>query len=100
MKRNNVDMLTGSITKGLLSMTAPIMIMNVLQALFNIIDMTALSMSSDSTAVGAVGACGILTVLSTSLLIGISSGANIIVAGSAVFNAKDPSAVVKAIKER
>lgn len=80
MKRNNVDMLTGSITKGLLSMTAPIMIMNVLQALFNIIDMTALSMSSDSTAVGAVGACGILTVLSTSLLIGISSGANIIVA--------------------
>ncbi len=30
----------------------------------------------------------------------IEAGANIIVAGSAVFNAKDPSAVVKAIKER
>ncbi len=30
----------------------------------------------------------------------IEAGANIIVAGSTVFNAKDPSAVVKAIKER
>ena len=80
MKSKNVNMLSGSITKGLLSMTAPIMIMNVLQSLFNIIDMTTLSTSPDPTAVGAVGACGILTVLSTSLLVGISTGANIIVA--------------------
>ena len=42
--------------------------------------MTTLSTSPDPTAVGAVGACGILTVLSTSLLVGISTGANIIVA--------------------
>ena len=80
MKTRHVDMLNGSITKGLLSLTAPIMIMNVLQTLFNIIDMTVLGNYSNDTAVGAVGACGTLTVLSTSLLIGISSGANIIVA--------------------
>lgn len=80
MKSRHVDMLNGSITKGLLSLTMPIMIMNVLQALFNIVDMTVLGKYSNDAAVGAVGACTILTVLSTSLLIGISSGANIIVA--------------------
>ncbi len=73
-------MLSGSITKGLLSMTVPIMIMNVMQSLFNIIDMTVLRFFSDDKAVGAVGACGSLLVLCTSLLIGISTGANVIVA--------------------
>jgi len=73
-------MLSGSITKGLLSMTVPIMIMNVMQSLFNIIDMTVLRFFSDDKAVGAVGACGSLLVLCTSLLIGISTGANVVVA--------------------
>ena len=80
MKRENVNMLSGSITKGLLSMIIPIMIMNVTQSLFNIIDMTVLKIFSDDRAVGAVGACGMLITLCTSLLIGISAGANVIVA--------------------
>jgi len=80
MKTNNVDMLSGSITKGLISLTIPIMIMNVMQSLFNIIDMTVLRIFSDDRSVGAVGACGMLITLCTSLLIGISVGANIIVA--------------------
>lgn len=80
MRRNNVDMISGSITKGLLSMAIPIMIMNVMQSLFNLIDMSALRIFSDDTAVGAVGACGSLIILCTSLLIGVSAGANIVVA--------------------
>ena len=80
MKNSKVDMLSGSITKGLLSMTIPIMIMNVMQSLFNIIDMTTLRFFSDDRAVGAVGACGTLITLCTSLLIGISAGANVVVA--------------------
>lgn len=80
MKRDHVDMLTGSITKGLLSMTIPIMIMNVMQSLFNITDMTVLRIFSDDNAVGAVGACGMLITLCTCFLIGISVGANVIVA--------------------
>lgn len=80
MRSDNVNMLSGSITKGLLSMTVPIMVMNVLATLFNIIDMTVLRIFSDDRAVGAVGACGTLIVLSTSLLIGIAAGANVIVA--------------------
>lgn len=80
MRRKDVDMLSGSITKGLLAMTIPIMIMNVMQTLFNVIDMTVLGNFVDDTAVGAVGACGMLITLCTGLLIGISSGANVVVA--------------------
>lgn len=80
MKKNNVDMLSGSIYKGLLSITIPIMIMNVMQTLFNVVDMTVLGKYVNDTAVGAVGACGTLITLCTSLLIGIASGANVVIA--------------------
>lgn len=80
MKSKTVNMLSGSITKGLLSMTVPIIIMNVMQSLFNVTDMTVLRFFSDERAVGAVGACGSLLILCTSLLIGISAGANVVVA--------------------
>lgn len=80
MKRKNVDMLSGSITKGLLALSLPIMIMNVMQSLFNIIDMTVLRVFSDDSAVGAVGASGTLITLCINLLIGISAGANVVVA--------------------
>lgn len=76
----NVDMLSGSISKGLLAMIIPIMIMNVMQSLFNIMDMTVLRIFSDDSAVGAVGACGMLITLCTSLLIGMAAGANVVVA--------------------
>ena len=78
--KNKVDMLSGPIFKGLLSMTIPIMIMNVMQNMFNIVDMWALKNFSSEMAVGAVGACGTLISLCNSLLIGISSGANVIIA--------------------
>lgn len=80
MRSKNVDMLQGSITKGLLSMAVPIMIMNIMQSMFNIIDMTALEFFSDDRSVGAVGACGTLISLCTSLLIGLSAGANVVIA--------------------
>jgi len=80
MRKSTTNMLSGSIFKGLLAMSIPIMIMNVAQTLFNIMDMTALKWFSNDRAVGAVGACGMLITLFTSLLIGISAGANVVVA--------------------
>lgn len=80
MRKVNVDMLSGSITKGLLKLSIPIMIMNVMQMLFNVIDMTVLGKFSNDTAVGAVGACGTLITLCTGLLVGIAAGANIVIA--------------------
>ena len=74
MKRTNVNMLSGSIPKGLLAMTMPIMVMNVTQNLFNIIDMTVLGQLVGDNAVGSVGACSMLITLCTCLLIGIAAG--------------------------
>lgn len=75
-----MNMLSGSIIKGLLSLSIPIMVMNVMQSVFNIVDMSVLRQFSNDTAVGAVGACGMLINLCTGLLIGVASGANIVVA--------------------
>ncbi len=81
MKRE-VNMLSGSIVKGLLTIALPIMVMNVVQSLFNIIDMTILKSydAGGGSAVGAVGACGTLISLITGLLIGCSTGANVVIA--------------------
>lgn len=80
MRSKNIDMLSGSVTKSLLSLTAPIMIMNVMQTMFSVIDMTVLGNLVNDSAVGAVGACGTLITLCTGLFIGSSVGANVIVA--------------------
>jgi len=97
MRRKDVDMLSGSIAKGLLSISIPIMIMNVIQSLFNIIDMTILKTydSGNGIAVGAVGVCGTLITLITGLVIGISTGANVIIARN--IGRGDPDGVDRSI---
>ncbi|MBO5347114.1 MAG: MATE family efflux transporter [Lachnospiraceae bacterium] len=79
--RKEVNMLSGSIVKGLLTIAIPIMVMNVGQSLFNIVDMTILKTYGTSEGmVGAVGACSTLISLITGLLIGCSTGANVVIA--------------------
>ena len=81
MFKKNVNMLSGSIFKGLLAVSLPVMVMNVLQSLFNIIDMSILKAAgSGDNAIGAVGVCSILISLITGLVVGVSSGANVIIA--------------------
>ena len=82
MRRKEVNMLEGSILKGLFAIALPIMLMNVIQSLFNVVDMTVLKSfdTGDGYAVGAVGSCGMLISLVTGLVIGISAGSNVVVA--------------------
>lgn len=81
MLKKDVNMLSGSIVKGLLTIALPIMVMNIIQSLFNIIDMRVLkTFASNENAVGAVGVCGTLITLITGLLVGCSSGANVVIA--------------------
>lgn len=96
MRRNDVNMLSGSITKSLLAIAIPVMIMNVVQSLFNIIDMTILkTYDGDGMAVGAVGVCGSLISLITGLVIGVSAGANVVVAKH--IGRKDQAAIDRAV---
>ena len=81
MAKREVDMLKGSIFKGLLTITVPIMLMNVLQSIYNIVDMSMLKTNSpDGLSAGAVGVSSTLISLITGLLIGISSGTTVVVA--------------------
>jgi Na+-driven multidrug efflux pump len=82
MLKKEVNMLSGSIVKGLLAICVPVMIMNVLQSMFNIVDMTVLKMydTDGGYSVGAVGVCGTLISLITGLVIGCASGSNVVVA--------------------
>lgn len=76
-----VDMLEGPIVKGLLAIAMPVMIMNVISSMFNIVDMAVLKeFGNDGYTVGAVGVCGYLISLITGLLIGCAAGANVVVA--------------------
>ena len=80
MKNKNVDMLSGSITRGLLALTLPIMVSHVASSLFHIRDSAVLKNFGFESAVGAVGACGTLITLFTTLLTGIAAGGNVVVA--------------------
>ena len=96
MKLKDVNMLSGSITKGLIAICAPVMIMNVIQSLFNIIDMTVLkTFDADGMAVGAVGVCGSVIVLITNLVIGIATGANVVIAK--YIGSRDPERTARAV---
>ncbi len=80
--KKEVNMLSGSIMKGLMTIAIPIIIMNVLQSLFNIIDMTILKMydTDGGYSVGAVGASGTLFSFITGLVVGVAAGANVVIA--------------------
>lgn len=82
MRKNDVNMLSGSIVKGLLTISIPVMVMNVLSSLFSIIDMTVLKNfdPGNGIAIGAVGVCGTLITLISGLVIGIATGANVLIA--------------------
>ena len=81
LKKKDVNMHSGNITKGLIAIALPVMVMNVLNSLFNIIDMTMLeNFGSDPRAVGAVGVCGSLISLMSNLVIGCATGTNVAVA--------------------
>ncbi len=95
--RSSVNMLSGPIIPALLRISVPIMVMNVVQSMFNVVDMTVLENfgTAGDDAVGAVGACGTLISLITGLLIGISSGSNVVV--SRYIGQKDNERVERSI---
>ena len=80
MRRKDINMLSGSIVKGILAIAFPIMIMNVLTSLFNIIDMRMLKAYDTGLSVGAVGVCGTPITFISNLVVGVATGANVLVA--------------------
>ena len=74
------DLTTGPLGKQVLAFSVPLILSNLLQVLFNMADVAVVGRFAGTIALGAVGSTVILVSLFTGLLIGLSSGVNVLVA--------------------
>lgn len=79
-KQRAMDLTQGPLPKQILQVSLPLMAINVLQVLFNMADLAVVGRFAGSVPLGAVGSTSKLLFLFTGLLIGISGGANVLVA--------------------
>lgn len=77
---NKMDMCTGSILKKMLMFAIPLMFSSILQLLFNAADIVVVGKFAGDNSMAAVGSTSSLINLLTNLFIGMSIGANVLVA--------------------
>ena len=85
-KNHEIDMTVGPIFKKLFLYSLPIIGVNILQLLFNAADVAVLGMFAEDTSVAAVGSTTFLVSLATGFFIGLSLGANVLIAKCAGAN--------------
>lgn len=73
-------MCNGSIMDKLISFALPLMVSSILQLMFNAVDIIVIGRFSGSQSLAAVGSTTALIAVFTNLFIGISLGANVLVA--------------------
>ena len=79
-QNNNIDMCSGSLPRKMLLFALPLILSSVLQLLFNAADLIVVGRCVGDGALAAVGSTGALINLLTNLFIGLSVGANVLVA--------------------
>ena len=81
MKRTSaIDMTNGPLLGKILLFTLPLMASNILQILFNAVDIVVVGQFAGHESLAAVGSTSPVVYLFTNLLIGISVGVNVVVA--------------------
>ncbi len=93
--REKQDLTTGSLWKKMLLFSAPLMLSNVLQILFNMADVAVIGRFAGPLSLGSVGSTSTLVAMFTGFLIGLSGGINVLVARQ--FGAKDKRAVSQTV---
>lgn len=94
-KDHKVNMLEGSVLPAMLAFTIPLMLSSVLQLLFNACDVIVVGKYEGDNALGAVGSNASIVSLLTNFFMGLSIGANVLVAR--YFGAKDDKAVSETV---
>ena len=79
-KTNQMDMLSGSILKKLLIYAIPIAASSIIQQLFNATDVAVVGKFAGSDALAAVGSNTPVTALFINIFVGLSVGANVVIA--------------------
>lgn len=80
MKIKNVDVLHGDLFRSIIIYAIPIMLIKLVQSLFNSVDIIVLGNMADTNAVASVGATGPIVSLIVDTFFGISTGARIVLA--------------------
>ena len=80
MRKGEIDMLKGSLWKGMLAFTVPLMLTNILQLCFNAADMIVVGRFVGKESLAAVGSTTNIVLLLINIFIGISVGANVVTA--------------------
>lgn len=94
-RNRDIDMCSGPLFTNILIFALPIMVMNILQLLFNAADMIIVGRFSGSEALAAVGATGSLINLIVNLFMGLSVGTSVIVAQD--YGAGRPNAISRSV---
>lgn len=79
-KSRNIDMVNGSLFKSIIAFSLPLMLSGILQLFFNAADVVVVGKFAGDESLAAVGATTTLINLLTNLFIGMSVGANVLVA--------------------
>lgn len=79
-KKKSINLTEGPLFSQMILFILPVLISNLLQICYNAADMMIVGLSSEQNAVGAIGTTGSLTALIVNIFIGISTGANVVIA--------------------
>ena len=96
MKKYEIDMTHGSITKKLLLFSIPLMLSSVLQLLYNAADIVVVGRFDGETSLAAVGSTASLINLIVTVFIGYSTGASVVI--SKYFGAQDKAGTGRAVR--
>lgn len=91
VRSKGIDMCNGSLFKSIISFSVPLMLSGILQLFFNAADVIVVGRFAGDESLAAVGATTTLINLLTNLFIGLSVGANVLVAN--YYGAKQKSDV-------
>ena len=80
VKNKTINMTEGPLFVKILLFTLPVMLTNLLQTFYSAADMMVVSLSDEENAVGAIGTTNAMIYLVLNIFMGLSIGANVIVA--------------------
>ncbi len=94
-KKNTMDMTHGSIVKNILIFALPLLVGNLFQQLYNLVDTWVIGQTGNTAAFAAVGSVGQIINILIGFFLGLSSGAGVII--SQYFGAKDEKSANKTV---
>ncbi len=95
LKRKNIDMTVGSIPKNILLFAFPLLLGNLFQQLYNMVDTWVIGQTGQTGAYAAVGSIGPVINILIGFFLGLSSGAGVVI--SQYFGAKKEGEVHRAV---